>query len=185
MKAILRLFRCLFILLATRYYLALSRLVGYEQVVFKISLFPYRIGNDIRYSFYKKMLEHVGENVLFSFGTVVTNKKTIIGNNVRLGPYNTIGWANVGDDILTAQYVHILSGSEQHGFSRFDVPIIAQPGKVRCVNIIGDNWIGANVVIMDDIGQGSIVGSGSVVVSKVLDNVVAVGNPCRVIKIRK
>ena len=185
MKSIFHLFRCLFVFSVTRYYLALSRLVSYEQVTFKISLIPYRIGNDIRYSFYKKMLKNVGENVLFSFGTVVTNKKTVIGNNVRLGPYNTIGWANVGNDILTAQYVHILSGSEQHGFSRLDVPIISQPGKVRCVNIAGDNWIGANVVIMDDIGQGSILGSGSVVVSKVSVNAVAVGNPCRVIKIRK
>lgn len=185
MKAILRLFRNLFIFLVTKYYLTLSRLVGYEQVAFKVSLYPYRIGNDIRYSFYNKMLEQVGVKVLFSFGTIVTNKKTIIGNNVRLGPYNTIGWANIGDDILTAQNVHILSGSEQHSYSRLDVPIIAQPGKVRCVNITGDNWIGANVVIMDDIGQGSIIGSGSVVVSKVLDNVVAVGNPCRVIKSRK
>jgi len=185
MKAIFHLLRCIFIFLAVRYYVTLSRLVGYEHVVFKISLFPYRIGNDIRYSFYSKMLEHVGEKVMFSFGTVVTNKKTIIGNNVRLGPYNTIGWANIGDDILTAQYVHILSGSGQHSFSRLDVPIIEQPGKVRCVNITGDNWIGANVVIMDDIGQGSIIGSGSVVVSEVIDKVVAVGNPCRVLKTRK
>jgi acetyltransferase-like isoleucine patch superfamily enzyme len=184
MKAIFHLFRCIFIFLVTKYYLTLSRLVSYEQVTFKISLFPYRIGNDIRYSFYNKMLDHVGDKVIFSFGTVVTNKKTIIGNNVRLGPYNTIGWANIGDDILTAQYVHILSGSEQHSFSRLDVPIIAQPGKVRCVKVAGDNWIGANVVIMNDIAKGVVIGSGSVVISTIPGKTVAVGNPCRVIKKR-
>jgi acetyltransferase-like isoleucine patch superfamily enzyme len=185
MKALVKAFLHLLVIISTYYYLTLSRFIGFELVAFKISMLAYRRGNQIRYNFYKKTLQAVGENVLFSFGTIVTNKNTTIGSNVRFGPFNTIGWAKIGDDILTAQYVHILSGSEQHSFSRLDMSITAQPGKIRCVNIDGNNWIGANVVVMDDIGKGSVIGSSSVVVSKIIANVVAVGNPCRVLKARQ
>jgi acetyltransferase-like isoleucine patch superfamily enzyme len=184
MKKIFQLLRHSMVFINTNYFLLLSRLVGFEQVTFKLSLIPYRIGNDIRYSFYRKTLTSVGEKVIFSFGTVVTNKDTIIGSNVRFGPYNTIGWAKIGNDVLTAQYVHILSGSKQHSFSRMDVPITSQPGIIRCVSLGGDNWIGANVVIMDNINKGSIVGSGSVVNSEIPQYSISAGNPCKVIRTR-
>lgn len=48
---------------------------------------------------------------------------------------------------------------------------------------IKDNvWIGANSVICGGvtIGEGSVIGAGSVVVSDIPDGVIAVGNPCRV-----
>lgn len=183
-KALVKALLQLNVIFSTYYYLTLSRFIGFELVAFKISMLSYRRGNQIRCKFYKKTLKSVGENVLFSFGTIVTNKNTTIGNNVRLGPFNTIGWAKIGDDILTAQYVHILSGSRQHSFARKDIPIISQPGTIKCVEVAGDNWIGANVVIMNDVGLGTVLGSGSVISTAVDNMVVAAGNPCRVIKIR-
>ena len=48
-------------------------------------------------------------------------------------------------------------------------------------------WIGASSVILDGvtIGEGSVVGAGSVVTKNIPKSVIAVGNPCRVIKIRR
>lgn len=45
-------------------------------------------------------------------------------------------------------------------------------------------WIGANVVVLPDvtIGDGAVIGAGSVVTKDIPANVVAVGNPCRVIR---
>jgi acetyltransferase-like isoleucine patch superfamily enzyme len=185
MKKILKAIRSVIIALYVTYYLCLSRFIGFEQVAFKVSLLPYRMGSDIRYRFYKKSLKAVGDNVYFALGTVVTNKATTIGSNVRLGPYTSIGWAHLGDDILTAQHVHILSGSKQHSFSRDDIPIISQPGNINCVHIAGDNWIGANVVVMHDIGKGTIIGSGSTISTTIKSMCVAAGSPCRVIRERK
>lgn len=51
--------------------------------------------------------------------------------------------------------------------------------------VIGsDVWIGCNAVIMKGvhIGDGVIIGAGSVVTHDIPDNVVAVGNPARVVK---
>ncbi len=50
---------------------------------------------------------------------------------------------------------------------------------------IGDNvWIGGNVCVLPGvtIGNNSVIGAGSVVNRDIPDNVVAAGNPCRVIR---
>lgn len=50
---------------------------------------------------------------------------------------------------------------------------------------IGDNcWIGANVTICPGvtIGENSVIGAGSVVTKDIPANVVAAGNPCRVLR---
>lgn len=50
---------------------------------------------------------------------------------------------------------------------------------------IGDNcWIGANVTICPGvtIGENTVIGAGSVVTKNIPANVVAVGNPCRVLR---
>ncbi len=50
---------------------------------------------------------------------------------------------------------------------------------------IGDNvWIGGSVTILAGvtIGSNTVIGAGSVVTKDLPDNVVAVGNPCKIIK---
>ena len=50
---------------------------------------------------------------------------------------------------------------------------------------IGENvWIGAGAVIVPGvkIGKNSVIGAGSVVTKDIPENVVAVGNPCRVLR---
>ena len=50
---------------------------------------------------------------------------------------------------------------------------------------IGDNvWLGGNAVIMPGvtIGNNVVIGGGSVVTKDIPDNVIAAGNPCRVIR---
>ena len=50
---------------------------------------------------------------------------------------------------------------------------------------IGNNvWIGGNVIVLPGvkIGDNAVVGAGSVVNKDIPANVVAVGNPCKVIK---
>ncbi|MBQ2779758.1 MAG: hypothetical protein IJF46_08310 [Bacteroidaceae bacterium] len=50
---------------------------------------------------------------------------------------------------------------------------------------MGDNvWIGAGVQVLPGVTIGSnvVIGAGAVVVKDIPDNVVAVGNPCRVLR---
>ena len=51
--------------------------------------------------------------------------------------------------------------------------------------VVGDNvWFGGNVTVLPGvtIGSGAVIGGGSVVSRDIPPNVVAVGNPCRVVK---
>ena len=47
-----------------------------------------------------------------------------------------------------------------------------------------DVWLGANVTVCGGvtIGKGSVIGAGSVVTRDIPAGVVAVGNPCRVLR---
>ena len=50
---------------------------------------------------------------------------------------------------------------------------------------VGDNvWIGGNVVVLPGvkIGNNSVIGAGSIVTKDIPDNVLAYGNPCRIVK---
>ena len=52
------------------------------------------------------------------------------------------------------------------------------------VHIGNDVWIGGHVSIVSgvSIGNGSIIGAGSVVINDIPENVIAAGNPCKVIR---
>ena len=50
---------------------------------------------------------------------------------------------------------------------------------------VGNNvWFGGNVVVLPgvSIGDNSVIGAGAVVTKNIPPNVIAVGNPCRVIR---
>ena len=52
------------------------------------------------------------------------------------------------------------------------------------INIKNNVWIGANAVILPGItiGENSVIGAGSIVTKDIPANVVAFGNPCRVVR---
>lgn len=73
-----------------------------------------------------------------------------------------------------------------HKFDNTSLPIIDQ-GYYDDKAVILKNgcWVGANSIILPGvtIGKNSVIGAGSVVTKSIPENVVAVGNPARIIKI--
>ena len=105
-----------------------------------------------------------GENFYINHNCVILDcAKVKFGTNVFIGP-------NCG--FYTA--IHPIKAEERNTFIESAKPIT-----------VGDNvWIGGNVVILPGvtIGSNTVIGAGSVVSKDIPDNVVAVGNPCKVIK---
>ena len=112
---------------------------------------------------YGKNIE-VGENFFANYNlTILDVGKVMIGSNAQIAP-------NVS--IYTAG--HPIHPQSRNSGYEYGIGVT-----------IGDNvWLGGNVVINPGvhIGNNAVIGSGSVVTKDIPDNVVAVGNPCKVIK---
>ncbi len=90
----------------------------------------------------------------------------------------------IGDATLFAQNITITPYS--HTFEDPARTIITQGGHCRKIVIGRDCYLGMGVIVLwsADIGEGSVIGSGSVVVKPVPPFSVAVGVPARVIRTR-
>jgi len=162
----------------------LSPETGFRTISEMISLMPFAFGVVFRYEFYRRSLRSCGENVIINFGAVFYYPEVTIGNNVCIGMYNTIHHCDFGDNILTAERCSFLGGAYYHDFSSTDIPMVHQGGKMKRILIEDDVWIGANAVVMEDVGSGSVIGAGSVIVNRVERFSIVAGNPAKVVKKR-
>ena len=109
------------------------------------------------------------------------------GANVFLGPYVTIyghGGVEIGDQTLVSMHATILSSN--HTVPGREKVIRAQPDILLPTKIGRDVWIGANAVILGGvtIGDGCVIGAGSVVTKDLPAYSVAFGAPARVVRSR-
>ncbi|RZQ56294.1 acyltransferase [Pseudidiomarina tainanensis] len=174
----------IFLIPVVYFFVLISRYSKFINVSILVSKIPFTLGSAIRYEFYKRTLDSVGEGVLFSYGVIFSHKNIKIGSNVRFGPYNTVGLVDFSDNILIGQYCHFLSGKNQHGFSSKDTPINQQPGVLRKITIANDVWIGTGSIIMESIATGTVVGAGSVISKKFDSYTIVAGNPARKVRER-
>lgn len=107
---------------------------------------------------------HFGKDVYANFNlTLVDDTHIYVGDKVMFGPNVTV--ATAGHPIEV--HLRVLQ-------MQYNMPVH-----------IGRNvWIGANSVVLPGvtIGENTVIGAGSVVTKDIPANVVAVGNPCRVLR---
>ena len=95
--------------------------------------------------------------------TIVDDGHVYVGDKVMFGPNFTIATAN-----------HPIEPTLRAKGLQYNKDVY-----------VGENtWIGAGVIIVPGvrIGKNTVIGGGSVVTKDIPDNVVAVGNPCRVLR---
>lgn len=181
--------------------LYLAVLIGWKKLssVFRITILRLR-GYAIDYS-----VDMAGGNSFFQN----TYKAIAIGANTRLGRQTRLdtgfgGRIHIGSGTLIDDHCFITAQSSieigtnvlmaaycfvtdfNHTFSDTDSPINKQ-GYVRKPVKIGNNvWIGAHSIILPgvNIGDGAVIGAGSVVTHSVKPFTVVAGNPARLIRNR-
>ena len=107
---------------------------------------------------------HFGNGVYANFNlTLVDDGDIYIDDKVMFGPNVTIATAN-----------HPIDPGLREKAMQYNKPVHI------CENV----WIGAGTVIVPGvtIGKNSVIGADSVVTKDIPENVVAVGNPCRVLR---
>ena len=107
---------------------------------------------------------HFGNNIYCNFNTTLVDDTHIyVGDNTMFGPNVTVATAG-----------HPINADLRRKGYQYNAPVR-----------IGKNcWIGAGALIMPGvtIGDNVVIGAGSVVTKDIPSNVVAVGNPCRVLR---
>ena len=107
---------------------------------------------------------HFGKNVYANFGlTLVDDTHIYVGDGTMFGPNCVIATAG-----------HPIDPGLRERQLQYNIPVH-----------IGKNcWLGAGVLVMPGvtIGDNSVIGAGSVVTKDIPANVIAVGNPCRVLR---
>lgn len=91
-----------------------------------------------------------------------------------------VAQVTIGDNVLLAPRVNIFTAAHP-----IDAEIRNQGFEYGKPVAIGSNvWIGGNTVINPGvtIGNNVVIGSGAVVTRDIPDNVIAVGNPCRILR---
>lgn len=106
----------------------------------------------------------IGENFFANYGTVILDvNKVTIGRDVMFGPRVCVFTAG-----------HPTDAEIRRDLLEYGYPVT-----------IGDDvWVGGNTVINPGVTVGSrtVIGSGSVVTKDIPSDVLAAGNPCRVIR---
>ena len=147
-----------------------------------------KLSYKIRYICYKILCKSIGENVKISPGVFITYPENIIiGNNVSINEFSIIsgfGGIKIGNDVSIAHGCSILSSSHPYNNNQIK---IREGELLKKEVIIGNNvWVGAGVTILygKNIGNGVVIGAGSVVTKDIPDNSVCVGIPAKVKKER-
>lgn len=161
-------------------------LIGF--VIEKISiLFSYCIRE------YKKTkFRAIGKNVYFGHSCIFSYNNISIGDDTYIGSKCVIqsahGLIDIGNHVMFGAGVHIHGGNHIYNVvGQYMKSIGKQPGSDGTISIKDDVWIGSNAIIVGGvryIGEGAIVGAGSVVTKNVEPYSIVVGNPARVIKMR-
>jgi virginiamycin A acetyltransferase len=159
--------------------------IGFKMASECLSKLPSAIGVSVRREFYRRTLRRCGENVYVFFGAVFFYPEISLGSNVVIDSRVSVHHCDIGDNVMVGAGSHLLSGSRYHQFDRTDIPIIRQPGQMKRIRIGNDVWIGVGSIIMADVGEGAVVGAGSVVTRPVEPFCVVAGNPAKLIKRRK
>lgn len=148
-----------------------------------------------KYAVLKEMFGSIGSNV--SVGTPFLcdyGRNIHIGSNVSVNMNCTFVDCNqitIGNNILISSNVQLYTSTHPVEMAERLTPDWEETsGAYFCatyakpITIEDSAWLGGGVIVLPGvtIGRGSVIGAGSVVTRSIPPNVVAAGNPCRVLR---
>lgn len=163
----------------------LERQLGTREDVFLfwrnvLSLAPGLPGMLLRSGYYRWTLDQCATTARIAASVSIAHRETRIGNRVVITDFTSIGRCHIGDDTGIGSGCHIISGKREHAVDERGLDL-SKPMRGSLLHIGSRVWIGDGCIIMADVGDGAIVGAGSVVTKSVPSNAVVAGNPAHVL----
>jgi galactoside O-acetyltransferase len=114
-------------------------------------------------------------------GSLIIGQNCGLGSNIQIGA--SAGKIIIGNDVMIAS--NVVLRAADHGIAK-DEKMQKQAYTSGIIIIEDDVWIGANAIILKNVtlGQGCVVGAGSVVTKSVEPYAIVAGNPAKLIKYR-
>ncbi|WP_162306909.1 acyltransferase [Winogradskyella ouciana] len=133
------------------------------------------------------MLKKCGLRNKFGQRALIGSGENIsIGNDSSIGKDCVINYVNIGSNVMMGD--RVIFYASNHKFDNLKIPMTKQGmEKPRMLNIDDDVWLGAFSIILPSchyIGQGAIIGAGSVVTKDVPPYAIVGGNPAKILKYR-
>ena len=144
-----------------------------------ISRTPGLWGVYCRQAFYRATLSECGNDVFFGWQSTFSMRQARIGERVYIGRRCSLGFATVGNDVMLADGVQILSGGNEHQLAGEGEVHVEQAQQFSRVSIGNGAWLGTNSIIMADVGADAVVGAGAVVTRPVGARTIVAGIPAR------
>lgn len=163
---------------------------GLHQLKWKVRL----LGVKLRSSMAKSLFASCGEDVNVGYNNTFSYENMEVGNHVSFGSGSTFMSSRakiiIGDHVMFGPNVMVITGNHRVDIPDKYVDEVGDNDKReeddQDVIFEGDNWIGANSIILKGvtIHKGAIIGAGSVVTKDVPENTIVAGNPAQKIKDR-
>jgi len=133
----------------------------------------------LRAAYYSGTLTDCSWECHIGFGSHFTHRGATVGYRASMGSYCVIGHADIGAHVMMASRVSVPSGKRQHldedgnlaPVLRFDRVAIGE----RC-------WVGEGAIVLANVGAGSIISAGAVVIHDMPGGSLIGGNPAKVVK---
>lgn len=142
----------------------------------------------------KSMLKKCGDNVSIGKGANLTYRNIVVGNNVAIGKncefISTRAEILIGNNVMFGPHVFVVTGDHRidiKGRPMFSINDNEKlPENDENVMFEGDNWIGANAIILKGVtvGEGAVIAAGAVVNKDVPPYTIVGGVPAEVLKKR-
>jgi len=155
-----------------------------ENNLYKLYSKVFRYKKERRFSLLKKALM-INNTTIIQNDIIIGNpKKLLLENYVYIGPravIQTIGKVTIKRGVIIGPDLRIYSGN--HKFKNSTLLPYDHQYEIKDVIIEENVWVGGSVIILPGvtIGEGSIIGAGSVVAKSIPKFNIDAGNPSKII----
>lgn len=158
--------------------------VSYKNVTISLSKHTGERGVLLRQAFYKRTLQECGDNLRVHYGAYFVYPNIRVGQNCTVEEYSIVSLCDLGNDVIIAARVSIMSGGNHHEVDDLNLKFVDSLLPLKHISIASNVWIGTHAVIMNDVAEGCVIGAGAVLTRKYEQNMIIAGIPAVVIRKR-